>query len=421
MGSVLSTGGDALRAAFGMLWETLWALVLGFTLSGAVQAFVSRDRMTRVLGGSDAGTLARATFFGIVSSSCSYAAAAMARSLFARGAGLTASLIFMLASTNLVIELGIVLLILLGWQFLAAELAGGLVMIVLLAVVARFLLPPAIVAEARLRVAQPDHAGHDHGHEEGASAGGQARWRTLAGWADAAGYTVGDITMVRRELVIGFGVAGVLSVVVPDSVWGAVFVSGHGWITSVENAIVGPLIAVISFVCSIGNVPLAAALWKGGISFGGVVSFIFADLITLPLLLIYRRYWGWRTTLRILIAFWSVMTAGGLIVEVIFGLTGLLPTARPTEIAVGAVGWDATTILDILALVLLAGLFTLHRLRPRLGGAAAYATDPVCGMQVEMAHAPARAEVDGATVYFCSEHCRDRHVARAAEGAGTAP
>ena len=233
--------------------------------------------------------------------------------------------------------------------------------------------------------------------------------RSKAGWADAATYTMADLTMLRRELVIGYTVAGFLSVAVPTHFWNIVFLHGHGFWTSVENVIVGPFIAIISFVCSIGNVPLAASLWKGGISFGGVISFIFADLITFPLLLIYRRYYGARLTLRMLGLFWLVMSAAGLITEGIFLAAGLVPTSRPTQVAPAHFSWDATTFLNIIFLALFALLYWTYRNRERLGGGSGTARDPVCGMQVATTDAPASLMVDGQPVYFCSDHCRSRY------------
>jgi len=411
----LSLIGAGLREGFFMFWETLWALVLGFGLSGAVQAFVSRAEMQRALGGHRPKEITRATFFGMISSSCSYAATAMAKSLFQKGADFTATLVFMFASTNLVIELGIVLWVLLGWQFTASEFIGGIIMIALLTVLARIFIPTALGDAARERLQQAG-ATTRHEHEMAMpdmdtqlqQAPWRERLRSLAGWADAASCTMADVTMLRRELLIGYGVAGFLAVLVPASVWSAVFLSGHGTWTSIENAIVGPLIAIISFVCSIGNVPLAAALWKGGISFGGVVSFIFADLITFPLLLIYRKYYGSQMTLRILALSWLVMSAAGLVTEYIFLGASLIPEQRPAEIAAASLQWNYTTILNIIFLAVFGILYWLSRNQQRFGGGQGYALDPVCGMQVQTAHAPASAQHTGQTYYFCSDHCRER-------------
>jgi len=221
-----------------------------------------------------------------------------------------------------------------------------------------------------------------------------------------------DLTMLRRELVVGYTVAGFLAVLVPTSVWQSVFLTGHGFWTSVENVIVGPFIAIISFVCSIGNVPLAAALWKGGISFGGVISFIFADLIAFPLLMIYRRYYGTRLMLRMLVVFWALMSTAGLLTELLFRGAGLVPTARPTTVAPAHFSWNYTTYLNLIFLVLFGVLYWLYRNRERLGGGDGYARDPICGMQVETAHAPASVDHAGERVYFCSDHCAARFSAR---------
>ena len=281
---ILAAIADSLRMAFFMFWDTLWPLIFGFGLSGAVQAFVSRSDMQRVMGDHRPKTLGIASIFGAASSSCSYAASAMAKSLFHKGADFTTAMVFMLASTNLVIELGLVLWILIGWQFALSEYVGGIIMIGLLALVARFFFRPALVERARKHLAgqSSPSIGADPldqpGKEQGASLA--QRLRSPAGWVNAATYTMADLVMLRKEMIVGYLVAGFLAVLVPNSLWNAVFFHGHGFATSVENVIVGPLIAILSFVCSIGNVPVAAALWKGGISFSGVVSFIFADLIT---------------------------------------------------------------------------------------------------------------------------------------------
>ncbi len=418
LGSIgLADVGDSLREAFFMFWETLWALILGFTLSGVVQAFVSRDDMERVLGDHRAKAVARASGLGMVSSSCSYAATAMAKSLFQKGADFVSAMVFMFASTNLVIELGVVLLVLMGWQFAAAEFIGGPIMIVLLALTGGFVMRASLVNRARKRLQEGMVGGHDHQAMVGVSEDRQAElehtpWgtklRSKAAWSDAASYTMADIKMLRKELVIGYVVAGFLAVMVPMEVWNDVFLKGHGFWTSLENVIVGPFIAFISFVCSIGNVPMAAALWQGGISFGGVISFIFADLIALPLVLIYRKYYGTRLTLRLFFWFYAVMATAGLITEGLFSVAGLIPSSRPDNIVTTQFEWNYTTFLNILTLVLFAVLYWLYRNRARLGGGEGYAFDPVCGMQVETANAPARTTHEGHTLHFCSDGCRER-------------
>jgi uncharacterized protein len=394
MSSVL----DSFREAFFMFWETLWALVLGFTLSGLVQAFVSKRQMQRVMGDHRPASIARASGFGMVSSSCSYAATAMAKSLFQKGADFTTAMIFMFASTNLVVELGIVLLVLMGWQFALAEFVGGPIMIVLLSLVGGFVFVPRLVNAARARLeasAPPDELAE------------QAPWREKV--VDAASYAISDINMLRRELVIGYLVAGFLAVLVPMEWWNDVFLHGHGFWTVLENVILGPFIAIISFVCSIGNVPMAAALWHGGISFGGVISFIFADLITLPLLFIYRKYYGGKLMWRMLFTFWGLMSLAGLIVEGIFWAFDAVPTNRPEAIVPERFSWNYTTFLNIAFLGVFAGIVWLSRQHDRMGSGR-HAIDPECGMQVDKANAPARVHHDGHDVWFCSDHCKERYV-----------
>jgi YHS domain-containing protein len=290
-------------------------------------------------------------------------------------------------------------------------------MIVLLVLLGGFVLRGPLVDAARNRLSRGIGGGHDHQAMVGVSHERQdelehepwsTKLRSKAAWADAASYTMADITMLRKELVIGYGVAGFLSVLVPMAVWNTLFISGHGFWTSVENALIGPIIAFLSFVCSIGNVPMAAALWHGGISFGGVISFIFADLIAFPLVIIYRKYYGGRLALRLVLVFYVVMAAAGLIVEGLFSLLGLVPTTRPETIAAAHFEWNYTTWLNIAFLIVLAVLYWLYRNRERLGGGQGYAIDPVCGMQVETAHAPAHSDVDGTRYWFCSDRCRER-------------
>ena len=421
--TVLVDIGRSLREGFFMFWETLWPLVLGFGLAGAVQAFVSRDAMRRRLGDHRAPAVLRASGYGMVSSSCSYAASSMAKSLFVKGADFVASMVFMFASTNLVLELGIVLIVLMGWQFAVSEFVGGGIMIVLLATLGALWLRGRLVVQARERLeAAAPVSEHEHGTaSEGDRLPLKVRLRSPAGWADSATYTMSDLTMLRRELVVGYTVAGFLTVLVPAWVWQAVFLTGHGFWTSVENAIVGPFIAIISFVCSIGNVPLAAALWSGGISFGGVIAFIFADLIAFPLLLIYRRYYGTRLMLRMLAVFWALMSTAGLLTELLFRAAGLVPTIRPTTIAPAHFSWNYTTYLNLIFLLLFGVLYWLYRNRERLGAGDRYARDPVCGMQVEKAHAPATRDHGGERQYFCSDHCADRFVADADDKSRAAP
>jgi hypothetical protein len=299
---------------------TSWPLVLGFTLSGAVQSFLPRDGLRGQLGTTSPATVTKASLLGVISSSCSYAASAMARALFARGASWTNAMVFMIASTNLVIELGVVLYLMLGWQFVAAQIVGGVVMIVALAMLMHFAFSRASQVQLRSRVLADSPPASQVSADDWRS-----RLKQRRNYRLAAQFTLGDLTMLRKDPVAGFLVAGFLIVHVPASWWSHLFLTGHGTLSVMENVVMAPLLAVISFVCSVGNIPLAAALWSHGVAFGGVVSFIFADLVTFPLLLIYRRFYGTRSTLRLFGLLWLVMSGGGLIFNALFSSVHLLP------------------------------------------------------------------------------------------------
>ena len=388
-----------------MLWMTLWPLTLGFALSGIVQSFVTRTRLRRVLGRNSPAATVRASFLGVISSSCSYAASAMARALFERGATFSNAMIFMIASTNLVVELGIVLYILLGWQYLVGEFIGGFLMIGLLAVILPRVIPPRLERTLRKRVTTPPP-------DSGASVDERPSWRSRQGWVRAARFSWGDLTMLRKELFIGFLVAGFLSADLPVSWWHHLFLTGHGTWTVAENLLVAPLLAVLSFVCSVGNIPLAAAMWSRGVSFGGVIAFIFADLVTLPLLLIYRRFYGTRVALRILVTFWFAMSAAGALVQLFFHSLHALPPRRTLAYLDGTFDLGWTLGLNVAALLLL--LVSRWLLRGQAVDAAT-AVDPVCGMQVHRATAPAQQRLDGTIYYFCSPRCAERFLASPGE------
>jgi uncharacterized membrane protein YraQ (UPF0718 family)/YHS domain-containing protein len=421
---VLGTVGDSLAEGFWMFYDTFWALVLGFALSGAVQAFVSKAQMQRALGDHRPRTVLRSSVLGMVSSSCSYAASALAKSLFSRGADFTSAMVFMFASTNLVVELGIVLWLLIGWQFAVAEFVGGFIMIAILAAALPRIVDVAEIdtARARLRDSAAGAGPHDEHAAMSAEADSGTSWRlrirSRAGWSDAAGFTISDITMLREELVIGFVVAGFAAMAVPVRFWQALFLTGHGFWSALENVVVGPVLAFISFVCSIGNVPLAAALWKGGISFGGVIAFVFADLLALPLVLIYRKFFGTRLAIKLSLVFWAVMSLAGLITEGVFQLVGLIPSTLQGDIATVHVGLNYTTVLNALALVGFAYLYYLYKNAARFGGGHGYAKDVVCGMQVSTADAPASAVHAGQRFYFCCDGCRDKFTSAPEKYAG---
>ncbi len=351
----------ALSFAFGMTWEVLWALILGFALSGAVQAVVSKREMRRLMPDDSPKTLAIASGLGAASSSCSYASVALARSLFRKGANFTAAMAFQFASTNLVIELGIIMALLLGWQFVLGEFVGGPLMIVFLAILFRIFLKRQLVAEARVE-AEKGRLGSMEGHAEmdmSVEAGGRSLWQRLrspAGFTATANYFVMDWAAVARDIFGGLLIAGALAAWVPNSFWQRFFLEHHSTLAKFWGPIVGPAVAIISFVCSIGNVPLAAVLWNGGISFGGVLSFIFADLIILPILDIYRRYYGWRMAGFLLVSFYTTMVAAGLTVEFLFQALGIERHARNAKVVTASVSWNYTTFLNIVFLLLAATL-----------------------------------------------------------------
>jgi hypothetical protein len=356
--AVLTNLGDALSFAFGMFWEILWALILGFALSAAVQAVVAKGEMRRLLPDDSARSLVIATGLGAASSSCSYASVALARSIVRKGADFTAAMAFQFASTNLVVELGIIMALLLGWQFTLAEFVGGPLMIGLLALLFRRFLTKQLVDEAREQ-ADKGLVGSMEGHAEmdmSVPRRGSVwqRLRSPEGFTATANYFVMDWAAIWRDIVGGLLIAGALAAWVPESFWQRLFFEHHSTVAKFWGPIVGPLVAMLSFVCSIGNVPLAAVLWNGGISFGGVLAFIFADLIILPILDIYRRYYGLRMAAFLLVTFYAAMALSGLAVELLFQAIGLAPTERHAKIVEASITWNYTTILNIAFLALAA-------------------------------------------------------------------
>jgi len=350
--------GHALVLAGSMTWEILWALILGFALSAVVQAVVRKSTIVRLLGDDRPRTLAVASVLGAASSSCSYAAVALARSLFRKGANFTAAMAFEIGSTNLVVELGIILALLLGWQFTAAEFIGGPIMIVLVAVLFRLFVRSHLVAAAREQ-AERGLAGSMEGHaamDMSVSGDGSflRRLLSLRGFTSVAHVFVMEWAAILRDLIIGLLIAGAIGAWIPDRFWQSFFLQGHPLLSAVWGPLVGPLVAIASFVCSIGNVPLAAVLWNGGISFGGVTAFIFADLLILPILNIYRKYYGARMMLTLLGVFYLAMAGAGYLVEILFGATGLTPQARNATVMTDGIRWNYTTWLNVVFLVLAA-------------------------------------------------------------------
>lgn len=368
MWNILHSIGEALFLAAAMGWEVLWGLILGFTLSAIVDVLVSKSELQRLLPNDSAGSITRASLLGAASSSCSYAAVAIARSIFRKGGDFTAAMAFQFASTNLVIELGVLLIVLMGWRFGAAEFIGGAIMIVLLVMAFRLLLRRRWVDDAREQ-AKKGLAGKMEGHAGMATMAKQGSWRerltSSEGWTSISHYFVMNWDMLWKDIVVGLLISGTLGALVPAGFWHAAFFADNPVLAKLWGPIVGPLIALASFTCSIGNVPLAAVLWNGGISFGGVVAFIFGDLIILPILNIYRKYYGWRMSLFLFVIFYVVMVFAALAIEFIFGSFGWVPVERNANVGHAAFSLNYTTVLNILTLILAGWLYLRYR---RTGG-----------------------------------------------------
>jgi uncharacterized protein len=395
---VISTIGEGFKQSFLMAYEVWWALVLGFAISAIVQAWVPRQRIESALSGSGIGPLARATGLGAASSSCSYAAIAIAKSLFQKGASAATSLAFQFASTNLVWELGLVIWILLGWQFTLAEFVGGIVLIALMGILLRRFVSPQLEEQAR-KHAQEAQTDHQH-HMAGERMSWRERLTSSSAWSDVAHNFRGDWTMLWKEITIGFLLAGFIGLL-GDDFFNALFITdAPPVVQTIENVIAGPVIAVLSFVCSIGNAPLAAVLWSGGISFAGVIAFIFADLIVLPIIAAYIKYYGRAYALRITALMFVTIVIAALLVDGLFGVAGLIPDTRPSRADIfGSVELDYKLVLNFLGLAVFAALFYLTARRG--------ATDPVCGMKVDRSKA-LRAAHAGRIHFFCSEDCRSQ-------------
>jgi uncharacterized protein len=395
MSGVLSTIGHGLSNSFLMAWEVWWALVLGFAISAIVQAWVPRERIERALGGSGPRPVALATGLGAASSSCSYAAIAIAKSLFQKGASAASALAFQFASTNLVFELGIVVWILIGWQFTLAEFAGGLVLIIVMTALLRLFVSRRLEAQAREHAQRAD-SGHQH-HSAGTELPWRRRLTSAEAWSDVAHNFRNDWAMLWKEITLGFLLAGFIGLLGNDFFNGLFVTHASPALRTLENVVLGPIVAVLSFVCSVGNVPLAAVLWSGGISFGGVIAFLFADLIVLPILAIYRKYYGTAFAVRIAALMLVTIVIASVLVDVTFSGLHLIPHTRPARADIfSSIGLNYKLFTNVAGLALFAALFGMTIRRG--------ATDPVCGMQVDRRSA-LRREVDGRTVYFCSEHC----------------
>jgi uncharacterized membrane protein YraQ (UPF0718 family)/YHS domain-containing protein len=405
---VLTTIGAGFKDAFLMAWEVWWALVLGFAISAMVQAWVPRERIQNALGGSGFRPVALATGLGAASSSCSYAAIAIAKSLFQKGASAASALAFQFSSTNLVIELGIVMWVLIGWQFTLAEFVGGLALIATMTILLRLFVSKRLEEQAREH-AQEAETGHQH---QGAGEHMTIRQRLMStsAWSDVAHNFRNDWSMVWKEVLIGFLLAGLIGQL-PNSFFNVLFIThAPAALKLIENAIVGPIIAVLSFVCSVGNVPLAAVLWSGGISFAGVIAFIFADLIVVPIVLIYRKYYGNAYAKRIVALMFVTMVTAALVVDGLFSAVGLIPQARPTRADIfSSIRIDYKLFTNLAGAAIFAAFFALTMRRG--------VTDPMCGMKVDKAKA-IRMDFGEDTFYFCSARCLHAFEANPAEHSG---
>jgi uncharacterized protein len=405
-GAITSGIAHALDLAASMTWEILWALVLGFALSAAVQAVVSKSEMVRLLPDDSPRTLGLACALGVASSSCSYAAVALARSIFRKGGNFTAAMAFEFASTNLVIELGVILALLMGWQFTLAEFVGGLLMIAILAVLFRLFLSDRLVEEAR-RQADRGLVGSMEGHAtmDMSVTGGPISSRLLSGrgFTAISHYFVMEWAAVWKDVIGGLLIAGALGAWVPESFWQAFFVVDHPLLAKLWGPLVGPIVAALSFVCSIGNVPLAAVLWNGGISFGGVASFIFADLIVLPILNIYRKYYGIKMSAFLLGTFYAAMVVAGYLVEILFGVLGLVPEQRNARVVMASVQLNYTSVLNTLFLFL-AAVLVARALRTGVVPMLRMMNEPVEEEHLEDGVAQDAADGTDGDAYSCPMH-----------------
>ncbi len=390
---------DGLLNAFRMFWEVWWALVLGFALSGVVQAWIPRDRIERALGGRRLREVVLATGLGAASSSCSYAAIAIAKSMFAKGASLVSAITFQFASTNLVFELGLVLWLFLGWRFTLAEFVGGIVLIGLMWLALDRLVPRAREEELRIH-AEAATTGHAHHAASTERLSVRQKVVSIQAWSDVAHNFRGDWEMLWKEILAGFVIAGYVSTL-PMNVFNRLFLTDASTpVRIAENVVVGPLVAALAFVCSIGNIPLAAVLWSGGISFAGVIAFIFADLIIVPIVNIYRKYYGGRFAALLVAVMFAAMSVAALVVDGLFSLFGLVPAKRPSieSIAERPITWNYTSVLDLVFVLVFVALIALTLRRGT--------KDPICGMTVDKQAGGPTSVHGGRTFFFCSDHCR---------------
>jgi len=366
--NILQAGSEAIYMIAAMGWQMLWGLVFGFFLSAIVDVLVSKAELQKLMPDDSPKSIAKASLIGAASSSCSYAAVAIARSIFRKGGDFTAAMAFQFASTNLVIELGILLVVLMGWSFGAAEFIGGPLMIAIMVVLFKIFLKPRMVKAAKEQ-AEKGLKGQMEGHAEMSMEVHQGSWKkrltSEKGWTSISHYFVMNWAMLCKDILIGLAISGTLGALVPAEFWQSLFFADDPVLSKIWGPIIGPLIAIASFTCSIGNVPLAAVLWNGGISFGGVVAFIFGDLIVIPILNIYRKYYGTGMGIFLLITFYIAMVLAAFGIEILFGVMGWIPETRNLDVTHAAFSLNYTTVLNALALILAGWLYLRYR---RTGG-----------------------------------------------------
>ena len=353
---------EALQTGAGMLWKALWALAFGYLISAGIQVFVTRARMGHALGERGPNQASLAGFFGFVSSSCSFAALAASRTVLTKGAHPSNALAFLIASTNLVIELGIVLLVLLSWHFVVGNFLMGILMIVYAHLLTRLWRPDSLAAAAR------EHA-EASGFDEGEAEEGSPDWRstlaTHAGWARIADAFFKEWGMVWKEILFVFTVAGFISVYVPQSFWNALFLEAGtespSLLAVVENAAVAPVVAFFTFIGSMGNVPLAAMLWSRDASFAGVMAFLGADLVAATVIYIHAKYYGWRYALYLSALLYAAMVAAGITVHYVFFALGIIPASRPALEVMVAFAMDYTFWLNVAFAIVTVMLLLVRR------------------------------------------------------------
>ncbi|ARN72535.1 permease [Nonlabens tegetincola] len=332
MDNFLKQWGEAAYTSTGFFWMALWAFILGYIISSMIQIFVTEKRMQETMGENEGKSVLLGTFFGFISSSCSFAALASAKSIFKKGASFVSSIAFLLASTNLVIELGIIISIFLGWQFVVGEYVGGLLLILICWILIRVINPKKLIEKARKNLEGQDD------DEMNDSKDWKKQIRNEESWARVAKKYKMEWQMVWKDVTVGFTIAGIVAAFVPDSFFQTLFInSGQGktdftFLEILEHIVVGPVAAFLTFIGSMGNIPLAALLFGKGVSFAGVMAFIFSDLVVFPVLRINAKYYGWKMSFFILFLLFAALIGTSLALHYGFDLIGMLPDPSQVKI-----------------------------------------------------------------------------------------